>query len=58
MALNNINITAQEMEGDNGKKVVVIIYADNIDWDAVEIQDDTALGLMVMDAVLAAQGDG
>jgi len=56
--INNIQVVAQEMEGDNGKKVIVTIWADNTDWDQVTIEDDAALGLMVMDAVLIAQGDG
>ena len=58
MALQNIQIVAQEMQGDNGPKTVVTIWADNVDWDQVTIEDDAALGLMVMDAVLIAQGDG
>ena len=55
--INNIQVVAQEMEGDNGKKVIVTIWADNLDWDQVTIEDDAELGLMVMDAVLAAGGD-
>ena len=54
MALNNITMSAQEMEGDNGKKVVVTIYADNVDWLNVVIGDDAELGAQVMDVVIEA----
>lgn len=58
MALpQGIEIIAQEMEGDNGPKVVVTVWADNTVWDQVKIEDDAQLGLMIMDAVLSAQGN-
>lgn len=53
----DIQIIATETDGDNGKKTLVTIWADNIVWDQVTIEDDAQLGLMIMDAVLAAQGN-
>jgi len=52
-----IEIIATETDGDNGKKVIVTIWADNSVWDQVKIEDDAELGLMIMDQVLIAQGN-
>ena len=54
MALNNIQFVAQKMEGDNGPKVLVTVWADVSSWEAVAIEDDTALGALLMDAVVDA----
>lgn len=58
MALpTGIEIIATETDGDNGKKTVITVWADNSVWDQVTIEDDAELGLMIMDAVLTAQGN-
>lgn len=54
MALNNISMTAIKCNGDNGEKVIVTVYADAVDWEAVAIEDDAALGALLMDAVVDA----
>jgi len=58
MALNNIEMIAQKMEGDNGPKVLVTIWADEFDWLNVEIADDTELGLRLMEKVIDAIEEG
>jgi hypothetical protein len=52
--LNNIEMFAQKMEGDNGPKVLVTVWADVADWEAVAIEDDAALGALLMDVVVDA----
>ena len=52
--INNITMTAQEMDGDTGKKVIVTIYADNVDWLNVVTSDDAELGALLMDTVIEA----
>jgi hypothetical protein len=54
MALTNIEIVAQKVGGDNGPKVLVTVWADVSDWEAVAIEDDAALGALLMDAVVDA----
>jgi hypothetical protein len=54
MALNNIEMVAQKMEGDNGPKVLVTVWADEADWLNVQIGDDAELGALLMDAVVDA----
>jgi hypothetical protein len=54
MALTNINFSAIKCEGDNGEKIIVTVYADVSDWEAVAIEDDAALGALLMDAVVDA----
>ena len=50
----NIEMVAQKVQGDNGPKVIVTIWADVSDWEAVAIEDDDALGADLMDAVVDA----
>ena len=47
-------MVAQKVQGDNGPKVIVTIWADETDWLNVEIQDDTELGLRLMEKVIDA----
>jgi hypothetical protein len=47
-------MVAQKVQGDNGPKVIVTIWADVSDWEAVAIEDDDALGADLMDAVVDA----
>ena len=54
MAIENIEMVAQKVGGDNGPKVIVTIWADETDWLNVEIQDDTELGLRLMEKVIDA----
>jgi len=58
MALNNIEMIAQKMEGDNGPKVIITVWADEADWLNVEIVDDTELGLRLMEKVIDAIEEG
>jgi len=51
--LNNIEMLAIKTEGDNGPKVLVTVWADVVDWEAVTTGDDAALGAQLMDAVLS-----
>jgi hypothetical protein len=54
MALNNIEMVAQKMQGDDGLKVIVTVWANASDWEAVAIEDDAALGALLMDVVVDA----
>ena len=51
--LNNIEMLAIKTEGDNGPKVLVTVWADASDWEAVTTGDDAALGAQLMDTVLS-----
>ena len=52
--LNNIEMLAIKTEGDNGPKVLVTIWADVADWEAITIADDAELGALLVDAAIAA----
>jgi hypothetical protein len=54
MALNNIEMIAQKMQGDAGDKIVITVWADVSTWEQVTIEDDAALGALLMDAVVDA----
>jgi hypothetical protein len=54
MALNNIEMIAQKMQGDAGDKIVITVWADVSTWEQVTIEDDTALGALLMDVVVDA----
>lgn len=53
MALNNIEMVAQKMQGDDGPKIIVTVWGDETAWLNVQIGDDAALGAQLMDAVLS-----
>jgi len=58
MAISNIEMVAQTLQGDNGPKVIITVWADVSDWLNVKIEDDTELGAQLMDAVVdAIEGD-
>ena len=52
--LNNINFSAIKCEGDNGPKIIVTVYADVADWEAITIADDAELGALLVNAAIAA----
>jgi hypothetical protein len=52
--LDNINFSAIKCEGDNGPKVLVTVWADVADWEAITIADDAALGALLVDEAIAA----
>ena len=54
MSITNIEMVAQKMEGDDGPKVIVTVWANASDWEAVAIEDDAALGALLMDVVVDA----
>ena len=54
MALTNIKMIAQKMQGDDGDKIVITVWGNVSDWLNVQIQDDTELGAQLMDVVVDA----